>query len=204
MAIGTKNNIKRKPKPVKRKEVDRSIQDNKALERRIKSMQAKVQKKQIRREDQNRLDNVLDRLESRVASRQAKEASQPRVQPQAVASNGPAVSLPSGSGSGGGGSKLSMRQQVYNAEVESRIKRQWVLPEAYVKDASGLVAWVVLRIKRDGKLDKVWLEQTSGNNRFDQSCLWAVKKAAPFPTLPPEEHGQHMELGIRFRPSDIG
>ena len=99
---------------------------------------------------------------------------------------------------------LTMRQQIYNAEVESRIKRQWVLPEAYVKETSGLVAWVVLQIKWDGHLAKVWLERSSGNSRFDRSCLRAVKKAAPFPTLPPEEKGQTMELGIRFRPGDIG
>ena len=206
VAIGTKKTVKRKPKTVERKTVDRSVQESKALERRLRSLQARVsQKRKITRQQEERLDDVLSSLKSKVAKREAQEeVARPQPRPTAVASSGPAAPLPSGSSSGSGSSKLTMRQQIYNAEVESRIKRQWVLPEAYVKETSGLVAWVVLRIKRDGHLAKVWLEQSSGNSRFDQSCLRAVKKAAPFPTLPPEERGQTMELGIRFRPSDIG
>jgi TonB family protein len=204
VAIGTKKTVKRKPKTVKRKTVDRSVQETKALERRLQNMRAKVNKKKISKKEQERLDDVLSSLQSRVAKREAQEVARPQSRPTAVASSGAAAPLPSGASSGSGSTKLTMRQQVYNAEVESRIKRQWVLPEAYVKETSGLVAWVVLRIKRDGHLDKVWLEQSSSNSRFDQSCLRAVKKAAPFPTLPPEERGQTMELGIRFRPSDIG
>ena len=108
-------------------------------------------------------------------------------------------------GSTSGSTKLTMLQQIYSAEVNSRIKRQWVLPNAYAKETSKLVAWVALRIKRDGHLAQISLEQSSGNSLFDHSCLRAVKKAAPFapfPELSAEQRGKPLELTIRFNPSE--
>ena len=96
-----------------------------------------------------------------------------------------------------------MRFNIYYTELWERIRRQWVLPEALVEKPKGLVAVVVMRINKKGGLDKVWLEQSSGNSRYDQSCLRAAERAAPFPPLPAEIRDRTHEVGVRFSAEDI-
>lgn len=80
------------------------------------------------------------------------------------------------------------------------MKASWILPEEVVASGEDLLAVVVVRIGRDGGLLDIKMEESSGNKLFDQSCLRAVKKAAPFPPLPEDYPQRYMELGLRFRP----
>ncbi len=176
-AIATKpEEVKKRPEP-KPKPAEPTPDASKELEKRLASLQSKVS-------DQRRLENVMSRLEEKAATRQ----------------NQVGGAFNSGSGSGGGGAtgNPSVRDQVYLTELWQRIQAAWVLSEVLVQKPKGLVAIVSIRLKADGSLEKAWLEQSSGNARFDQSAVRATEKAAPFPPPP----GDLRELGIRFRVED--
>ncbi len=152
----------------------------KILDRRLKRLEAKVKQEE-------RVESAISRLQRKVAARGNQRAG-------AFASRGAAARA----------SQLSMRFQVYYTELWERIRRHWVLPEVLVKNPRGLVAVVVMRIRRDGSLEKVWLEQSSGNPRFDASALRAARQAAPYPPLPSGLRQSVHEVGVRFRPEDMG
>ena len=176
-AIATKpEEVKKRPEP-KPKPAEPTPDASKELEKRLASLQSKVS-------DQRRLENVMNRLEEKAATRQ----------------NQVGGAFNSGSGSGGGGAtgNPSVRDQVYLTELWQRIQAAWVLSEVLVQKPKGLVAIVSIRLRADGSLEKAWLEQSSGNARFDQSAVRATEKAAPFPPPP----GDLRELGIRFRVED--
>lgn len=175
-AIATKpEEVKKRPEP-KPKPQEPSPDASKELEKRLASLQSKVS-------DQKRLDNVMSRLEEKAATRH----------------NQVGGAFNSGTAGGGGASgNPSVRDQVYLTELWQRIQAAWVLSEVLVQKPKGLVAIVGIRLRADGGLDKAWLEQSSGNPRFDQSAVRATEKAAPFPPPP----GDLRELGIRFRVED--
>lgn len=148
-----------------------------------KLIDAKVQRLKGQVAEQRRLDSAISRLESKVADKGGAYAS------------GGANAVPS---------RLSLAYQIYYTEIWERVRRHWVLPETVVEDPRGLQAVVAVRINRDGSLAKFWLEQGSGNPRFDQSCLKAVERATPFPPLPAGNNSSTHEVGLRFIPADAG
>ncbi len=93
--------------------------------------------------------------------------------------------------------------RLYCTKIWSRIRRHWVFPEQLL-DKGGLVSIVVVRIAQDGTILKVWYEHRSGYALFDQSALEAVQEAGPFPPLPRVLHPGPVEIGIRFRPGEVG
>ncbi len=171
----------KKVKRIKRKKTATPPPDtSKLLERRLKRLEAKVKQEE-------RVESAISRLERRVAARGNQAAG-------AFASRGSAARA----------SELSLRFQIYYTQLWERIRRHWILPEVLVKNPRGLVAVVVMRIRRDGSLEKVWLEQSSGNPRFDASALRAARQAAPYPPLPSGLRQSVHEVGVRFRPEDMG
>lgn len=178
-AIATKQDeAPKRPPPKPAPKPEETPDAAKELDKRLASLRDKV-------EDQRRLENVMDRLEKKAASR----------------SNTVGGAFASGAG---GGSPGSLRDQVYLTELWSRIQAAWVLSEALVQKPKGLVAIVGLRIRKDGSLEKAWLEQGSGNARYDQSALRATEKAAPYPPPPAGMRESYYEVGVRFRVEDLG
>ncbi|HER43214.1 MAG TPA: TonB C-terminal domain-containing protein, partial [Candidatus Eisenbacteria bacterium] len=59
-----------------------------------------------------------------------------------------------------------------------------------------LTCLVFFRLRRDGRVDDVRIEQGSGNTYFDRSAMRAVRSAAPFPPLPRAFTDDY--LGIHF------
>ena len=104
---------------------------------------------------------------------------------------------------GGGGisrENVELKYKAYYDEIWRRVKASWILPEEVISSGEDFLAVVVVRIGRKGELLEMKLEKSSGNKLYDQSCLRAVKKAAPFPPLPKDYPQKYMELGLRFRP----
>ncbi len=103
---------------------------------------------------------------------------------------------------GGGVSRESveLKYKEYYDEIWRRVNASWILPEEVIASGEDFMTVVVVRIGKDGQLLDMKLERSSGNRLFDQSCLRAVKKAAPFPPLPKDYPQKFMELGLRFRP----
>jgi len=178
-AIGSKKQAaKPKPKPKRIKpQVDPAAQAERELRRRLAQLERRTRTRR-------QVDSAISRIQSRVASR------------------GRAAGGVMGSAGGGGGSKTSMRFQVYHTEVWQRIRSHWIVPEALIKSTRGLEAIVVITIGRNGSLLSARLEKSSGNSRYDLTALRAVKKAAPYPPLPIGYRRGSYEMGIRFRPED--
>jgi protein TonB len=103
-------------------------------------------------------------------------------------------------GMGTGREAIEIQYKKYYDEIWRRVKASWILPEEIVAEGANPLAVVVVRIAKDGSLLDMKLEKSSQNRVFDQSCLRAVKKAAPFPPLPKDYPQRYMELGLRFKP----
>ncbi len=134
---------------------------------------------------------------SRRASRRAAARREKALLARALAKVSKEVSM------GGGGvsrEAVELKYKEYYDEIWRRVKASWILPEEVVSGGEDLLTVVVIRIGRGGELLKMELEESSGNKIYDQSCLRAVKKAAPFPPLPKDYPQKYMELGLRFRP----
>lgn len=179
-AIGSKKLKAKKLKP-KRPAQDLRRQER-LLDRKLKRLEARVRQERT-------LESALSRLERKVASRSGVYASS-------------AATPAAGAAAGAGGGQVSLRMQVYYTELWERIRRAWILPAARVEDTRGLTASVVMRLNRDGSLEKVYLEKSSGNPAYDRSCLRAVEKAAPFPPFPAGINQRSLEVGVNFHSED--
>jgi colicin import membrane protein len=85
----------------------------------------------------------------------------------------------SGTGSGGG-----TPEQGYPSMVKARIKQEWALTANFPKGKSQLKTIIVFILERDGKIQKAWFKQRSGNDSYDQMAMRAIKKAEPLPPFP--------------------
>lgn len=96
------------------------------------------------------------------------------------------------------GASLSGTAKEYYDSVEQKIKNEWVLPGAMAQEAKKLKTVIGIIIKRDGSIDKIWVEESSGNIYYDRAALRAVKKASPLPPIPAQMPDKTLEIGIIF------
>ena len=84
----------------------------------------------------------------------------------------------------------------YLRAVERKISSNWEPVVQGISSGEARRVIVAFRITRDGSVQQVAVEKSSGLSFFDQSALRAVKRSAPLPPLPdafPED-----SLGIHF------
>jgi colicin import membrane protein len=93
--------------------------------------------------------------------------------------------------------------RLYKAEIYARVWKYWVFPEQLL-DKTSLTSIVVVRIAQDGRVLNAEYEHKSGHALFDQSAIRAVQKANPFPPLPQTLRPGPLEIGIRFKPGEVG
>ncbi len=86
--------------------------------------------------------------------------------------------------------------------VYPELHRNWAWPEGLSKEP--LECIIIISIDKHGNIIKKWIEKGSGNQLFDQSALRAVEESGPFPPLPPPLQPGPLEIGVRFRPNQIG
>ena len=70
----------------------------------------------------------------------------------------------------------------YLAQVDQSIKNSWTLPQWLLNKP--LKARVLLKISQAGGVISLMVISSSGNTSYDDYCLQAVNKAAPFPGVP--------------------
>lgn len=92
--------------------------------------------------------------------------------------------------------------QIYQMDVEDRIKSNWSYPVA-LQSKTDLEAIVVLMVKRDGTILKTEMKKGSGDPIFDQSVLRAVKRSDPLPPFPEGYRKSHDEIEINFNLKDL-
>lgn len=93
---------------------------------------------------------------------------------------------------------LESRYPAYYGMIRDKVQPMWIYPEELKADKLSVI--VSIKLARTGKLIEASVEKSSGNSRFDESLINAIKKAAPFPPLPEEFDGSFLETGLRFCP----
>jgi len=174
---------KPKPKSARKKPKPKSFatkDTEKLLSKRLENLEEHVREKESEAFIKNRLSAIRSSVEAR-AKKSATAAA--------------------GTGAEGGQQNEVLR--LYCTEVWARVRNHWVLPEQLL-DKTGLVSIVVVRIAQDGTILKAGYEHKSGHALFDQSAMRAVQKASPLPPLPRALRPGPLEIGIRFRPGEVG
>lgn len=70
----------------------------------------------------------------------------------------------------------------YLSAVDRNIKQVWTLPQWLMNKP--LRAQVLVKFNIQGQIISTQITASSGNSTYDQYCLQAVEKAAPFPRVP--------------------
>jgi colicin import membrane protein len=97
----------------------------------------------------------------------------------------------------------SLVEKQYEAAVASRVKSFWVLPEMRTWDA-GLLAQVVVTINKEGEVMSIQFDQRSKDPLFDQLVENTIKSATPMPRFPAVMQQETIEIGLKFRPGELG
>ena len=98
--------------------------------------------------------------------------------------------------------ELNMQMTVYYSVVWSMIKEKWALPEGILNNTN-LETVIEAKILKNGTVVELTFEKQSGNRYFDESALKAIKKVGKFPPLPEWLNKKYIDLGIRFRSSEL-
>ncbi len=101
-----------------------------------------------------------------------------------------------------GHSEMNMKMKVYYSVVWSMIKENWALPEGILSD-NDLETVIGAKILKNGSVVELNFEKRSGNRYFDESAMKAIKKVGAFPPLPEWLNEKYIDLGIRFRSSEL-
>ncbi|MBO67482.1 MAG: hypothetical protein CL398_04145, partial [Acidiferrobacteraceae bacterium] len=85
-----------------------------------------------------------------------------------------------------------------NAAIAAKIKDNWV-----ETGEPGLVAVIVVRVSREGDVQSVEIQKTSGDVLFDRSAVAAINKASPLPFPENPKHYEYIkEFQFNFRPTE--
>jgi len=82
----------------------------------------------------------------------------------------------------------------YAARIGEEIRQHWIWPETSDKNIEAIIS---IRILKNGSLQILGIEKSSGIHLFDRSTLRAITKTS---SVEPPPHGRDMEIGLRFYP----
>jgi len=86
----------------------------------------------------------------------------------------------------------------YLPQVVSRISAAWQQPAGISGQGEGPAATIKFRIRRDGAVTNLAVENPSRVALFDLSAQQAVMSAQPLPPLPPAYGGEWLTIHLRF------
>ena len=94
----------------------------------------------------------------------------------------------------------NFKYDYYLRLIQSKVERQWRQP------VSGKERRAVVRftISRRGRIEEVMIEESSGDDYFDQTALRAVRFSDPFPPLPQGYLGPSLQVHYRFQFGENG
>ncbi len=105
-----------------------------------------------------------------------------------------------GFGEGGGGGVVDPVMQKYHVDIREKIAAAWRKP---VSAKKGLETLLTIKVRRDGVVVDINIDQPSGNRTYDESIRRAIMAAEPLPRIPASIREENLELGFRFRPEDL-
>lgn len=202
-----KTEPKQEAKPSPKETVKIKEQSDPAVSEAVKRMAENIKKKQENALVSSKVEDIRKKKEadSKYASERLGEIKKELSKNETAAASAPQKPASERGGGGtvtGGGlssGSLQAKYPAYYNVIHDRVQENWVYPEGFELSKVSVIA--SMRISRAGALLDVWLEKSSGNARFDQSLLDAVRKAAPFPPLPQDLEGGNLETGLRFCPN---
>lgn len=147
-----------------------------------------VREAKTHRKETGSVDTAIEGIKKKVAATTAPPATAARGESQPVAAQGHP--------------ELNMQMKVYYSVVWSKIKEQWALPEGILNHTT-LETVIGAKILKNGTVVNLTFEKHSGNRYFDESALKAIKKVGKFPPLPEWLNKKYIDLGIRFRSSEL-
>ncbi|MBS0171496.1 MAG: TonB C-terminal domain-containing protein [Nitrospira sp.] len=85
----------------------------------------------------------------------------------------------------------------YLRRIQSQIGRFWTAPPV---DLSGraMTVTVAFRLERDGRVNNLKIEKSSGNEYYDIAATRAVQSAVPFPPFPPDMTNPYLDCQYTF------
>ena len=86
----------------------------------------------------------------------------------------------------------------YLALIRYRIQENWRPPVQNTGDRDKMTAIVGFRVLRDGRIQDVNLEMSSGRFLFDQAAQRAIHVMGNLPPLPDDFSGDHLTVHIEF------
>ena len=100
--------------------------------------------------------------------------------------------------SSSGGSSISpVIIQLYVSQVHRKISRHWTIPPGVPTDG-GLSAFISFKVDGSGRISDVTVKESSGNSSFDEYCVKAINRSAPFPPPPPELAEEAKNKGLEL------
>ena len=180
-----------KQKPITKPKKDDIVEKVKKPDKKVvKTEEKKVDLKKLQEDlEEIRKKAALEEIQKKVARREKAEG-QPPVAPPKV----PVISSSKPSSI-----SESIVNQYYSL-IWAKIKEAWTIPKNVLEERVDLETVIVVIIEKDGRIKKYWFEKKSGNDRYDQTAVRAIKKAEPLPPLPNELGEETLEVGIRFSP----
>lgn len=89
----------------------------------------------------------------------------------------------------------------YFEHVKDIVSHNWVPPVEPYSDE--IRAVYLITIEPGGRIAKVELQQSSGNQDYDLSVERAIYKSNPLPALPPIFEGRTIKTGLIFKPAEL-
>jgi len=100
------------------------------------------------------------------------------------------------------GGQSNSRLNEYYGFIQSRVKSNWILPQA-LRPKDIVETIIEVRILSNGAVERLNFEKRSGNRYVDDSAMKAVQKSIPFPPFPEGMMNNYIEIGIRFPSSEL-
>jgi colicin import membrane protein len=148
------------------------------------------------------IEQAISKIKTRVKEIEAEERIERKIKKitSKIESSG-GEGRPS-SGYGYGQAVPGLAIQLYQVEVEERIKANWSYPTA-LQSGEDLEAILILLVNRSGKILNIEFKKRSGNRIFDKSVLKAVKRSDPLPPFPEGYIKASDEIEVRFNLKDL-
>lgn len=115
--------------------------------------------------------------------------------------NGPMGQAASGSGTdGNGGGSGGCLDPVWMRQVSERVRQFFYYPGAALATRTTGVVMMRFGVRRDGRIDKLEVARSSGNEGLDQAAIDILQKAQPLPPIPDRMQRDRVEgvLPINF------
>lgn len=148
------------------------------------------------KKDSHRPDDAVAKIREKIAAEEAVENIRKKVKEKETASSGKIKIAARPPTKVYHYDELNAELKVYFDKIEKIIWEQWSLP-SYLGN-KGYKTTLAIHIRKDGTIDSIWLEGTSGNKFYDDSTVRAVNKVKLLPPLPRGWKSDSIDIGLEF------